>query len=255
MKKIALVTGASRGIGRATAIRLAKDFDGVALVARTVESLVEVAKTIDTLGAEPLIIAADMRNADASDTIVAQTLDKFGQINALVNIAGDVPQVDLFQMSELQWDDSFSLKFHAARKLTLSAWSELKATNGAVIFTSGSSAHTPKAAYAAVATVNAAIVTLAKAFAERGIKDQIRVNSVLPGPIMTSRRKTMLAQLALAKGTSPQEAEDIFLKSAEMHRFGKPEEVAELMAFLVSDSAPWMTGSAIRIDGGEIKSL
>ncbi len=255
MKKIAIVTGASRGIGRATAIRIAKEFTGVVLVGRAAEALSEVAKAVAEAGAQSFVIATDLRSAEASDYIVEQTLAKFGQINALINIAGDVPQVDLFQMTDAQWSDSFLLKFNSARRLTLAAWDALKESKGSIVFTSGSTAHTPKAAYAAIATVNAAIVALAKAFADRGAQDGVQVNSVLPGPVMTERRKNILTQWASAKSISAQDAQQHFLNMADIQRFGEPEEVAELMAFLISPGAQLMTGSAIRFDGGEIKSL
>jgi NAD(P)-dependent dehydrogenase (short-subunit alcohol dehydrogenase family) len=124
-----------------------------------------------------------------------------------------------------------------------------------VIFTSGNSAQTPKAGYAAVGTVNAAIVAMAKAFSDRGIEDGVTVNSVLPGPVMSGRRKSYLEHWAPKHDVSVEEAERKFLDVAGIERYGQPEEIAELMAFLLSPAARWMQGSAIRMDGGEIKSV
>jgi 3-oxoacyl-[acyl-carrier protein] reductase len=253
--KIAIVTGASQGIGRATAIRLAKDFGGVVLVARNAAKLADTAKDVQRAGAEALVIDVDLSTATAADIVVNKTLEKFGRIDALVNIAGDVPQVDLFQMSDEQWDAGMSLKFHGARRLTIRAWDALKATHGSVVLTSGNSASVAKAAFAAVAAINAAIVSLAKAFSERGIHDGVQVNSVLPGPVMTGRRETFLAKWSAANGMSIDAAQSRFLTAADISRYGQPEEIAELMAFLVSPPAKWMTGSALRMDGGEIKAI
>jgi 3-oxoacyl-[acyl-carrier protein] reductase len=120
---------------------------------------------------------------------------------------------------------------------------------------SGNSAQAPKSAYAAVATINAAIVAMARAFAERGIHDGVQVNSVLPGPVLTNRRKTYMEKYAPAHNLSFDEAMEKFPSLAGISRYGQPEEIADLMAFLVSPQAKWMTGSAVRMDGGEIKGV
>jgi NAD(P)-dependent dehydrogenase (short-subunit alcohol dehydrogenase family) len=121
--------------------------------------------------------------------------------------------------------------------------------------TSGNSAQFPKAGYAAVGTINAAIVALAKAFADRGLKDGVQVNSVLPGPVMTGRRRSYLEKWAPAHDVSLEEASQTFLAQSGIARFGEPEEIADLMAFLVSPAARWMTGSALRMDGGEVTAI
>ena len=195
-KSVAIVTGASQGIGRATAIRLAKDFSSITLAARGRENLEETAAAVKASGAEPLVIDLDLSDISAAKKIVEQTLAAFGRIDALLNIAGAVPQVDLFEMTDEQWEGGLALKLHGARRLAIAAWPSLKQAKGAVVFMSGNSALFPKAPYAAVGTINAAIVALAKAFSDRGIADGVQVNSVLPGPVMTGRRRSYLAHWA-----------------------------------------------------------
>lgn len=251
----AIVTGASQGIGKATAIRLARDFSSIVLVARHRDHLQETAKAVAELGAEPLIIDIDLAEKAAARIVVETTLSAFGRIDALLNIAGAVPQIDLLEMTDEQWDDGMALKLHGARRLTIEAWDALKRSGGAVVFTSGNSAIFPKAPYAAVGTINAAITALAKAFADRGIPDGVQVNSVLPGPVMTGRRRSYLEHWAPAHGVSVTEAMDRFPREAGIARYGEPEEIAQLMAFLVSPGARWMTGSMLRMDGGEVKSI
>jgi 3-oxoacyl-[acyl-carrier protein] reductase len=254
-KSVAIVTGASQGIGRATAIRLAKDFSSIALAARGRENLEETAAGVRAAGAEPLVIDLNLADAAAATKIVEQTLAAFGRIDALLNIAGAVPQIDLFEMTDEQWDGGLALKLHGARRLAIAAWPSLKQSKGAVVFMSGNSALFPKAPYAAVGTINAAIVALAKAFSDRGIADGVQVNSVLPGPVMTGRRRSYLAHWAPLHGMTAEEATVKFPQEAGIARYGEPEEIAELMAFLVSPGARWMTGSALRMDGGEVKSI
>ena len=186
--------------------------------------------------------------------MVDQALAAFGRIDALLNIAGAVPQIDLFEMTDAQWEAG----------LAETAWrapahdrgmAGAEDGKGAVVLMSGNSALFPKAPYAAVGTINAAIVALAKAFSDRGIADGVQVNSVLPGPVMTGRRRSYLEHWAPLHNMTVEEATANFPKEAGIARYGEPEEIAELMAFLVSPGARWMTGSTLRMDGGEVKSV
>ena len=187
--------------------------------------------------------------------VVDQTLEAFDRIDALLNISGAVPQIDLFEMTDEQWESGLALKLHGARRLTIAAWPALKAAKGSVVLMSGNSALFPKAPYAAVGTINAAIVALAKAFSDRGISDGVQVNSVLPGAVMTGRRRSYLQHWAPLHDMTVEEATAKFPKEAGIARYGEPEEIAELMAFLVSPGAKWLTGSQLRMDGGEVKSV
>jgi 3-oxoacyl-[acyl-carrier protein] reductase len=252
---VAIVTGASQGIGRATALRLARDFSAVVLAARNKDDLQKTAAATDAAGAESLICALDLREPRSAEILVNSTLDRFGRIDALLNIAGAVPQIDLFEMTDTQWEDGIALKLHGARRLTVQAWNALKASNGSVVLISGSAALDPKPAFAAVAAINAAIIALAKAFAEQGIKDGVQVNSVVPGAVLTGRRQSFFEKWAPAHHLTVEEALNKFPEKAGIARFGKPEEIADLMAYLVSPAAKWMTGTSVRMDGGEVKGI
>ncbi|HTW45519.1 MAG TPA: SDR family oxidoreductase [Acidobacteriaceae bacterium] len=252
---VAIVTGASQGIGRATALRLAHDFSAVVLAARNKDELQKTAAGVNAAGAESMVCALDLREPQSAENLVNKVLDRFSRIDALLNIAGAVPQIDLFKMTDAQWEDGLALKLHGARRLTICAWDALKASKGSVVLISGSAALDPKPAFAAVATVNAAIIALAKAFAEQGIKDGVQVNSVIPGAVMTSRRRSFFEKWAPAHNLSIEDAMEKFPEEVGITRFGKPEEIADLMAFMVSPAAKWMTGASVRMDGGEIKGI
>jgi 3-oxoacyl-[acyl-carrier protein] reductase len=254
-QSVAIVTGASQGIGRATSIRLARDFSAIVLAARNATALAEVAAAVKSVGAEPLVCNLDLSKREAAETLITATLDRFGRIDALLNIAGAVPQIDLFQMTDEQWQAGMELKFHGARRVTIRAWDALKASNGSVVFMSGSAALDPKPGFAAVAATNAAIIALAKAFAEEGIKDGVQVNSIVPGAVMTARRRSFLEKWAPAHNLTVEEATNRFPEEAGISRYGRPEEIADLLGFMVSPVAKWMTGTSVRMDGGEIKAI
>jgi 3-oxoacyl-[acyl-carrier protein] reductase len=254
-KSVAIVTGASSGIGKATALRLARDFGAVVLAARDGEKLEAVGQQVKAVGAEPLVLELDLMAPIAAEAVVTKTLDRFGRIDALFNIAGAVPGLDIFKMTDDQWNAGMELKFHGARRLAIHAWDTLKACKGAVVFISGNAAVIPKAGAAAVGAINAAIEALAKAFAERGIEDGVQVNCVSPGAVMTGRRLAMLEKAAAARIITLEEAKQQFLKQAGINRFGEADEIADVMAFIVSPAARWMTGTVLRMDGGEVKSV
>jgi 3-oxoacyl-[acyl-carrier protein] reductase len=254
-KPVAIVTGASQGIGFSTAVRLARDFGSIVLVARNRAKLEEAAAAVKKIGAEPLIIDLDLSERSSAKEVVEQALAAFGRIDALLNIAGAVPQIDLFEMTDEQWDAGMALKLHGARRLTVEAWPALKKSKGSVVLISGNSAIFPKAPYAAVGTINAAIIALAKAFSDRGITDDVQVNSVLPGPVMTGRRRSYLEHWAPLHNMTVEEAIEKFPREVGITRYGDAKDIAELMAFLVSPAARWMTGTTLRMDGGEVKSI
>lgn len=255
IKSVAVVTGASQGIGRATAIRLAREFGVIVLTARNRAALDSVADEVKRAGAEPLVCALDLSRVEAAKRLVSTVLEGYGRLDALLNIAGAVPQIDLFEMTDEQWQSGAELKLHGARRVTVQAWSALKASRGSVVFMSGNAALHPSPAFAGVATINAAIIALARAFAEQGVQDGVQVNSIVPGAVLTDRRRSFLQKWAPAHQMTVEEAFTRYPEQAQISRFGQPEEIADLLAFTVSPAARWMTGASLRIDGGEIKGV
>ena len=201
-----------------------------------------------------MVFDVDLREPQAAEAIVSGTLERFGRIDALLNIAGAVPQIDLFEMTDAQWDDGMALKLHGARRLTMRAWDALKASQGSVVLISGSAALDPKPGFAAVATTNAAIIALAKAFAEQGIKDEVQVNSVVPGAVMTGRRRSFFEKWAPAHNLPWKRPSRSSRKKRESAALETRRRLP-ICWVIVSPAAKWMTGASVRMDGGEIKGI
>lgn len=254
-QRVVLVTGASGGIGSVVAMRLADDYDGIGIVSRSAERLEPVAERIRAKGKTALVLALDLRRPEAAGTAVADIMNTFGRLDGVAAIAGAVSQADLFELDDTAWDEALALKFHSARRLLLAAWPHLISTKGAAVLTSGATALAPSAALGAVSTINAFIAALAKAFADRGTRDGVRVNALLPGPVLTERRQKMIARFAAARGLAAGDAVSVFEKEAGILRYGTPEEVAEAYAWLLSPAARWVHGTSFRIDGGEAKAV
>ena len=137
---VAVVTGASQGIGQFTAIRLARDFSAIMLVARNRANLERTAAAVKEAGARALVLDVDLALPSAAQRVVDEAVATFGGIDALLNIAGAVPQIDLFEMTDEQWEAGLALKLHGARRLTMAAWPALAKSKGAVVFMSGNTA-------------------------------------------------------------------------------------------------------------------
>jgi 3-oxoacyl-[acyl-carrier protein] reductase len=185
--KVAIVTGASKGIGRAIARTLAAEGMQVVVVARTRAQLDELAST---MGDRCLVQAVDLVNPDAPAAIVAAAIARFGQLDVLVNNAGSTKRGDFLALSEADWADGFGLKFFGAMRLSRAAWPHLQASSGAIVNIVGIGGRTGSAEFAIGGSVNAALLNLTKVLADRGVKEGVRVNAINPGGIATDRLQT-----------------------------------------------------------------
>ncbi len=181
---VAIVTGASRGIGRAIAETLAAEGMKITAAARSKDRLDDLAKSIKT---DCLVQAVDLRQPEAPAAVVDATVKEFGRIDLLVNNAGATKRGDFFELTDADWDDGFALKFFGAMRLSRAAWRHLQATHGAIVNIIGVGGRTGSADFAIGGSVNAAFRLFTKALADRGVKDGVRVNAINPGSIKTER--------------------------------------------------------------------
>jgi NAD(P)-dependent dehydrogenase (short-subunit alcohol dehydrogenase family) len=249
---VAIVTGASRGIGRAIAQQLAGDGHAVVLVARSRDALDTLAASLPR---ESLLLDADLRERDAAQRVVDAALQRFGRIDVLVNNAGATPRGDFLAFSDADWDDGFALKFFGAMRLCRAAWPALVASQGCIVNIAGIGGRTGNAEFAIGGSVNAALLNLTKGLADRGVRDGVRVNAVNPSSIATERTQLRIDRLAAERGIAPQQAADELARQLRVARFGTPQEIARVVAFLASDAASYMQGAIVDVDGGQTRTL
>lgn len=250
--KVAIVTGASRGIGRSIALALAKEGMRLVLVARSQALLEDTAATANT---ECLVHAADLRETGAAQAVIDAAIAKFGSIDVLVNNAGATKRGDFLELGDSDWSDGFALKFFGAMRLCRAAWPYLKARQGSIVNIVGVGGRTGSAEFTIGGSVNSALLNLTKALAHRGIKEGIRVNAINPGSIATERLQVRIDAVANEEKLTRDAAAGKMAQALGVARFGGPEEIARAVAFLASPAAGYCQGAIVDIDGGQTRTL
>ena len=172
--KVVIVTGASRGIGRAIALRIARDGARVVLAARDAATLGKVVEEITKPGGTAFAFPADLRDPEAPTGVVRAAVQAYGRIDSIVNNAGATKHGDFFELTEADWTDGFALKFFSAVRLSRAAWPYLKETGGSVLNIVGTGGRTPGASFTIGGSVNGACLSFMKALAEIGIRDGVQ---------------------------------------------------------------------------------
>lgn len=253
--RIGIVTGASRGIGRAIAVQLARQGADLLLTARD-ESLLETAAAeIRALGRRAVVCAADLREPAAAARVVAAALAAFGAIDIVVNNAGATKRGDFLQLTDEDWLDGYALKLHGAVRLTRAAWPHLTARRGSVVNISGVGGRTPGPEFTIGGSVNGALLTFTKALADVGVRDGVQVNAINPGYVRSDRFNARIRQRIATTGETVAQAEARIVAEAESTRLGEPADIAQLVSFVVSPAARYLHGALIDADGGQTKTV
>jgi 3-oxoacyl-[acyl-carrier protein] reductase len=243
----AIVTGASLGIGKAIAMRLAADGAKVLLVGRDGAALKSVQEEIAAPGGISRPFVADLAERAAGEAIVARALEDFGRLDILVNCASATINGDLFSIADDQWSLGFEVKVFAAIRLCRAAWPALKDSRGSIVNIGGIGARTPRAGDAMTGALSASLMAITKSLTDRGVTDGVRVNMINPGLIRTPRTERLIGR--------SDEAMQAAADRLGSTRPGTPEDVAALVAFIVSREGEHLQGSIIDLDGGATKGM
>jgi NAD(P)-dependent dehydrogenase (short-subunit alcohol dehydrogenase family) len=251
--KVAIVTGGSKGIGRATALGLIAEGASVLVCARGQEALDEVVSAVGSASRERIAaIAADLTDGAAIKRVVAHCVEQFGRVDILINNAGSARPGEFLKLDDHAWIDDWQLKFFGYVRMAREVLPHMERQGGGVILNViGAAAMNPRRSYMIGGAANAALNHFTKALADEGSKAGVRVVGINPGPILTERLLKMRAALT----QSAEAADEAFRKMTPLGRVGKVEEVADLVTFMVSERAAFIHGANITIDGGYTQGL
>ena len=252
---VAIVTGASRGIGRAITLALAARGARCVICARDEGRLNAVVQDIQAAGGTAAALPLDLRLPDAPARLVDFALSRFGRLDIVVNNAGATKRGEFLTLSDEDFLDGFALKFFGAVRLVRAAWPHLKTSHGSVVNIVGVGGRTPGAPFAIGGSVNAALLSLTKSLAATGIADGVQVNAVSPGAVRTDRLKKRLQDAATRDGIDLTAAEKQFVAGERVTRIGEPEDIAGLVAFVVGPEGRFLQGALIDMDGGATKTI
>ncbi len=246
--KRALITGASRGIGRAVARRMAAEGCNLVLVARDETLLSSLKAEISDQTPEIKVewIGMDMRVPGACSLLA----DKAGSIDILVNNAGDVPTGTLLEIDEKRWRQAWDLKIFACINLCREVYRAMKeGGQGVIINIAGTAGERPRSANIAISSGNAALIGFSRGLGRDSVFDGIRVVAVNPGATQTDRQLERLKQRALLE-FGDQERWRECIKHYPFGRMGEPGEIADVVTFLASPRASYVSGTSVTVDAG-----
>ena len=254
---VAFVTGASKGIGKATARLLAQEGCEVAITARDDELLQRTAAELsEGTGGNVLPLQGDMSVVEDVERTVAQTIERFGRIDVLVTCAGSSPGGLLENLTEDDWFGSLNLKFMGYVRTCRAVMPHMReAGKGSIVLVVGNDGLKPSYWEMTAGVANAADINFASSLAEQYGPLGIRVNTVNPGPVNTDRWDGLEKAFARDKGIDRDAAHALAVGSLPLGRICEPEEVANLVAFLASPRASYLNGAHIPLDGGQRKAL
>ena len=255
--RVAIVAGASQGLGRAAAFALAAEGAHIALCARNPEALERAAAAIrQRFHVEAHAAPFDVRDSAAVDRFVQNVHGVFGRIDVCVTNAGGPPAKDFLQATDQDWDDAFALNLRSAVAFMRSVVPFMqKARWGRIITISSVTVRQPQPQLVLSNAVRAGVMGLIRSLANEFGKDGITVNNVGPGYTATDRLKELSARRAAASGQSEKQIEQTWIDQIPLGRLGQPEEIADAIVWLASERASFVTGQTILVDGGMYKGL
>jgi 3-oxoacyl-[acyl-carrier protein] reductase len=255
--KVALVAGASQGMGKAIGMGFAREGAKVSLCARGEGALNEAAAMIrKETGAEVLSTVADMSRAEDIKRFVAKTAEHFGRLDVVVTNAGGPPPGEFIKFTDDDWENAFRLSFLSAMRLTREAVPHMRnAGGGRVINITSYSVKEPIAGLVLSNAIRSGVIGLAKTLSRELAKDNILINNICPGRIDTERAQKLNKARAERLNRSVEEINREMADEVPLGRYGTAEEVADLVVFLGSDRGSYITGTTIQVDGGLVRGI
>ncbi len=256
-EKVAIVAASSRGMGRATAMGLAAEGARVTMLARNEADLHKAAEGIrEKYRTEVFAVPADVTKSEDVKRVVRETVMRWGAVDILVNNAGGPPPGVFDDMDDAKWQSAFELNLLSTIRLVREVLPHMRRAGGGVIINLQSiSVKTPVDNLILSNSIRSGVIGLAKSLSLELAKDRIRVNNVLPGLIMTDRQRQMLAVWGQRLGKSIEETHRLREAEIPLGRIGDPEDVANMIVFLASERARYVTGVTVQVDGGVVRSM
>ena len=252
--KIVVVTGGSRGIGRAIAAAFAREGAQTVLAASSAQNLAAATKFITDGGGpdvlEPMTVSADLRELAGCEAVATAVRERYQHCDILVNNAGATRAGNFLDLPDGAWIDGYALKLLGCVRMTRLLWPMLKEAQGHVVNIVGVAARTPGSDILITGSVNAAMANFSKGLAQLGKDDRVNVNVIHPGTTDTERTYNVLAQRAAASGRPIEDLRREMLARDGLQRLGHPDDIAALALFLCTQRARHIQGAAITVDGG-----
>jgi len=255
--KVALVGGSSKGIGRAVALALAREGCAVAICARDHATLADAAQTIrERTGAQVLSLVCDMARHEDIKRLVAETVKTLGRLDIVVNNAGGPPTGTFDDLDEAAWDQAISQNLLSAVRTIREALPHLRRSgSGRIINITSVAVKQPIERLILSNTTRLGVVGMAKTLSRELAPEGITVNNVCPGNIATERLLSLIEERARLQGVSREQAIELEEARVPMGFLGDPEDIANLVVFLASLKARYITGATIQVDGGSTSAI
>jgi len=253
--RVAVVAGSTKGIGRATAEGLAAEGAKVVVNGRDPQGCARVAAEIAAkAGAQVVGVAADVATAEGAEALIHRAHAAFGGVDVLVTNAGGPRPGGFDELADADYLEGFHLNFLSTVRMIRAALPHMRAQRwGRIINLQSTAIKEPVPLVTLTNSIRPGVTGLAKDLAGHLGPEQITVNTILSGPVMTDRLRTTTAARAAKAGISEDEQWKRYLELVPLGRFGKPEDVAAMIVFLASEAAGWITGTVIQVDGGRIR--
>lgn len=243
--KVVIITGAGSGMGRATALELAKEGATVVIADINEGNALSTKELVENLGARCKVITGDISKQEVAKRIIDETVEEFGQIDVLANIAGlPMAFTEIEKVEEDFWDKQIAVNLKAPFLLSKYAIPYLKATKGNIVNISSIASVRPRPGLSAYCASKGGLVEFTRSLALELAPHGVRANVINPGPAETPMLEKFYS------GLDPIEGRKVYVDSVPIGRLCKPEDISSMIAYLASDAASFITGSVFNVDGG-----